>query len=278
MFQLLKKSPIFVVLSFLISGCSGLPTQPANRIIETPHFEVISKKANGLIDQYGEKVLWVIDLDNVLLVMDEDLGSEPWFDWQTEMIRTKDPVYRVTETFELLVQMNTPLLNRQKMHLTEAEIPFQMKAFQARGGDALVLTARSPDTKPGTLGSLKANGYRFEQSGVYKNWKGSRKFMNELAKNPREIEFSEGVIFSRGQDKGQTLRVFLQKAKKTYSAIVFVDNKISNSRAVFDAFTQEKVDLTVYRYSHEDPAIEAFKLKDKKAVMDDWTQFKSSLR
>ena len=85
-------------------------------------------------------------------------------------------------------------------------------------------------------------------------------------------------MFTRGQDKGKSLLAFLKHAEKKYLAVVFVDNKILNVKQVIDAFAQENIDFTAFRYSHEDSAIEAFKSKDKKAVMVDWIRFKPTLR
>ena len=269
----------FSIVTLLIAaGVLTQSSKPAFAIIETPHFETISKKTQSLLAQYGAgQVLLVLDLDNVLMVMDEDLGSEQWFDWQAEKIKSKDPVDRVAETFDLLVALNIPLLNRQTMHATEKEFPGMVQSFEKQGGDAMVLTSRSPETQEGTLRELHRNGYDFDQNSIEKNWKGERKFLPEFVDAPKEVEFHAGVFFTSGQNKGGMLRALLKKAQQIYRAIVFADNKEKYGKQMHEAFAKESVDLTVYRYTHEDAAMEDFKKKDKRPVVEAWERFKKTL-
>ena len=53
--------------------------------LETSSFEEIQKKVYELGKKYGPKnVLVVLDIDNTVLKMNQDLGSDQWFTWQQD--------------------------------------------------------------------------------------------------------------------------------------------------------------------------------------------------
>src|SRR5947209_1487277 len=61
---------------------TGLAVQ-ASELEATKDFADAAAAVNSYVDKYGgEHVLLVLDIDNTIMSMDGDLGSDHWFEWQ----------------------------------------------------------------------------------------------------------------------------------------------------------------------------------------------------
>ena len=53
----------------------------------TTEFATVVEQVDDFVKKYGTRnVLLVVDLDNTLLAMNQDLGSDQWFTWQETLL------------------------------------------------------------------------------------------------------------------------------------------------------------------------------------------------
>ena len=74
----------------LLAGCA-IQTAPAAPTIErvvTSDLATLRQHAEQAAAAVGkENVLVIFDIDNTILAMEQDLGSDQWYDWQKELQR-----------------------------------------------------------------------------------------------------------------------------------------------------------------------------------------------
>lgn len=199
-------------------------------------------------------ILMVFDIDNTLLAMDSDLGSDQWFDWQYKMLKTgpTNPAL-VAEDFPGLLTAQNVLWNLGEMSPPEEQQPVIIKRMQAAGFTSLLLTSRGPEAHDVTIKALLNNGYDFslstlpplagyagtffpynrdniKQSGITTQ----EAIAMELAYDsketcltkklgfdapclhkPRGVKYANGVFLTAGQNKGAMLRTILAKTGHT---------------------------------------------------------------
>lgn len=255
----------------------------------TAEFTDIFKTVEKLGRQCGPKnVVIAFDLDNTLMVADQDLGSEQWFDWQSALLqkKTASSDQLVGNTFDQLIQADVLIKKTMKMHPAEKDLADQVRHLQQEGFLTLVLTSRGPEQDAATVRELERNGFHFAQStlphppnGVFLPYDQSHLDAAGFQKDevstlklgkPRSAEFKNGVFLTSGQNKGAMLRVILLKTGETPCGIVFVDNKEQYSDQLKTAYSHSTVTLATFRYSREDQAMKDFENKDKTEVVQAW--------
>lgn len=244
-------------------------------------FSEVQSEALRLSASYGkEKVLLVFDIDNTLLAMQRDLGSDQWYAWQRSLPE-HDP-WRVSH----LLQTQGFLYDVSSMRATEPVCqPKVVRQLQQAGFTTLLLTSRGHEFRDPTRRELLANGYDFrestltpragypdsyspydvsliEQSGISRQeaeqWipgDGGEPFAK-----PRPVSYQQGVYMTAGQNKGVMLRMILHKSDNVgkYSAIVFVDDQPRHTEHVRQAFANQNVELVTFRYTREDANVHRF--------------------
>src|SRR4051812_45933689 len=90
--------------------------------LETTDFSDVVALVNKVQSQnQAPKIILAFDIDNTLLSPDQDLGSEHWFLWQSDLI-SKGLPGAITTTVENLLTLQSWLYMLTKMHPTEAQI------------------------------------------------------------------------------------------------------------------------------------------------------------
>jgi len=254
--------------------------------ISTDDFTAAQRQAEAFAKEFGPgSVLFVSDIDNTLLAMNQDLGSDQWFTWQSGLLNS-DPQARQLAacSFPALLQAQALLFSLSDMHPPQASQPASVKALQAQGIVTMAHTSRGPDVRDVTLRELSDSRYdlaghtinpqagyagsylpynveRIEDSGLTREealaWLGR----NGEVSPPREVSFNEGVYMTAGQHKGAMLRMLLHKSgdSKRFKAIVFVDDTPKNIKAVREAFKNvEGIAVATFHYTHEDENVRRF--------------------
>jgi hypothetical protein len=135
----------------------GRPQAPA-----PPGFASVEQAALDLGAKYGTgRVLLVFDMDNTLLSMDQDFGSDEWYNWQ-RALAADDPA-----KIKSLTEIQGILFDLSAMHPPEPGVqPRVVAALQDRGFAAIVLTGRSPLYRSATERELGRNGFDFAKTAV----------------------------------------------------------------------------------------------------------------
>jgi hypothetical protein len=266
----------------------------ALQAFEERDFTVIDQKIRELGAQYGEgKVLVVYDLDNTLLAMNSDLGSDQWYDWQAAMLKAPETAH------DLVAKDGSGLLTVQgllyavgKMRLTQPELPAMFESLAKDGYRQILLTSRGPDFRDSTEREILRNGLAvfdpkkkenifygmpYDLKSLHKSCLTDDDKANFKLGEPRPISIGHGIILSSGQHKGAILKTFLCD-QKSYKAIVFADDKQKNVDAMVAAYgANPNTELVVFRYTREDERVKSFVEGDKAQAIMDWQTLSASL-
>lgn len=294
------RNPFALLAAAVLLATSPLATCQlalAGGSLETSDFADVSTAVETAIAEYGaENVLLVCDIDNTLLAMNQDLGSDQWFEWQSYLLANKpESPALVAKSFGDLLQVQGTLFTLGKMHPPQADLPARISALQETGVRTLVLTSRGDEYRKATIRELSANGYDFAKScmtvqnvpcGVYKPYdleaieqSGLTAEEAELFRlsKPRGVSFGDGVFMTAGQHKGAMLITMLARCPHTFKAVIFVDDHGRHVLRVYDALTRRGLDVTCLHYQREDDNVKRFRYCDKVEVTARWQRLQETL-
>lgn len=282
----------------------------------TDSFREVQAESLRLGRKYGnDKVLLVFDVDNTLLAMRQDLGSDQWFAWQ-ESLPATDP--QSVGDFPTLLRVQGLLFAVSSMRPTQPDQPEIVVQLQQAGFTTTLLTSRGFDFRDATRRELLANGYNFRKSALRVSYKrmaltpragfagpycpydvsqlGQSGISREEAekwlavrdsnpvqiKKPRLVSYNEGLYMTAGQNKGVMLRMLLHKSGKVgkFKAIVFVDDHPRHTRRIREAFANQSVEIVTFRYSREDANVRRFEASrngEKRRAAQLWRRLKQTL-
>lgn len=214
-------------------------------------------------------MLIAFDIDNTLLAADQDLGSEQWVDSLLEPLAK----LRRPDTQELFARRTAQLLDQTydsivrslshagRYHLTESGIPHRLTKLQRMGLPTIAVTSRSPAVASTTVRSLRANGIDFGRSQLGRDVPELR-----MPGATHAAIFHDGVLFTRGQDKGTLLSALLSLQLTAPDAVLFVDNKQKEVDRVRTALEAAGIEVLACRFSGLDEEIAAFHRQDQPAA------------
>lgn len=269
----------------------------AQERIDTNKFRVVSDKAHELASTYGvENVLIVYDTDNTLLAMNQDLGSDQWFNWQASLITAGTLKDAVALDFPGLLSVQGKLFALGSMSPPDSNAPVIVSNLQNEGFYSIVLTSRGFDYRDSTLRELKRNGYQFLKSSLHPQGGFPSTYLPYDLKNisdyglsegdiqklklgvPRPASFMDGIFMTSGQHKGAMLRTLLWKTDHSFPSILFVDDQTKNCDAIQAAFENQGVHVVTIRYSLEDDRVKRFQDGNKQPVIDQWNRLKEVVK
>ncbi len=178
-----------------------------------------------------EDTLVVFDIDDTLLTTPfvdgnagarEFFGSDSWYVWQSDLPAT-DPHRQACRfvflglNFEAAIAVSTPLA---------------AETVAAVANDKLMLTSRSPDYRGGTERELKRAGIPFPPSIAPQP-------ALSVMLNGKPLSYVNGILMTRGANKGEALRALLATAGRVYSDVVLVDDGWKNILDMSDASRQD---------------------------------------
>lgn len=257
--------------------------------VETKSFDEMAKKVIEMGEKHGkDNVLVVYDIDNTLMAMNQDLGSDQWFIWQEEL-KEKDSK-RVSDNFAGLLSAQGTLFALSGMKTPEPYTAKIVKDLQTKGFKSIVLTSRGPEFRNLTARELKRNDLDFYSSAIgpeggypssFNPFKGiESSFTDEEKKiykidSARAISFQDGVMMTSGQHKGAMLKAILKKTDFSPKAVVFIDDHKKHTERVEATFKDSGIETWSFRYGAWDANVEKFKKSDKRKVTQDWKKVKA---
>jgi hypothetical protein len=280
-----------LLLSFIcgVFFCSLWPKLFASEFRETSSIKDVFLKISEKSHKYGpHEVLVVFDIDNTLLKMNNDLGSDQWFSWQEKMMDTKTCSYFcVANDFENLLKIQGILFSLGRMNLVENEIPLYFQELKKMQVKAIFLTSRnimfrsltekalrennieSTDQELGTnlhlpYSFLPYNLKNIEEAGIT-----SEEAQLANLKEARPVTFYNGLYMTSGQHKGVMLKSLLHKYKLKFKAIIFVDDHQKHVDRMYQILGDE-IDLTAFRYTKLDSEVVKFHEASKEEVKKKW--------
>ncbi|MCF6764146.1 DUF2608 domain-containing protein [Thiotrichales bacterium 19S3-7] len=264
-------------------------------VLTSKHFSSVQTQATKLAEHYGKShVLIVYDIDNTLLAMNQNLGSDQWFSWQVHLLTSKpNSNALVAKSFQGLLAAQGLLFELSHMHLTEKVIPSIVKSLHDQGYPMVVLTSRGHDFDHVTLKALNDNQLNFDHyfnvnvanspyypysiDHLHADGLNQKDLSMLSTKSPRKVVFEEGVLFGAGQNKGILLKTLLAHSKDQIKAVVFIDDSQNNIDQFDQIIKQGDLAVIAIRYSGEDGAVKAFQASDKQKVTLQWQKLTQTL-
>jgi hypothetical protein len=237
-------SILCLVVLGLLSGCASLqPTsqQPDSVSVHTTaSFAEIAKHVSRVNAKYqAENVLIVLDIDNTLLTSTTDLGGDIWYQWQAGRLPLKPtPAQQVHCLYEDAIGL---LYELNPMQLTEKNLPQTIADWQASGNTVLAITARAPKYRAATERELARKNIHFsDQQGLL--W--------HAQFQARPLSYQQGIFMISGLNKGVMLEYLLNKIRRNFAAIIFVDDTYKNIQAVEKRFAlKQNVETICFHYT-----------------------------
>lgn len=252
------KLGLVLALTFCLPACSTplvLPEQnlPPSQLIESADLQDVQAIALQLAGIIGkDHVLVIYDLDNTLLAMEQDLGSDQWYDWQKNL-QAADRCDPNLVTDRLAAQ--GALYYTSAMRLTQPDGADIVRSVQDEGFDSIILTSRGADFSAATLRELRRNGFDFTRHPIGKG--DTLRF--KPTPDSRDTLYENGVYLTAGQNKGEMLLALLQATGTALpKAIVMADDKPENLQHVLDALAGQATSVQALRYNREDARVAAF--------------------
>lgn len=279
------------IVFFALACSSAL----ASEALQTNSFSEVFERIEREATVHGRaQVLVVLDIDNTLLRMANDLGSDQWYSWQEEIMKEENcsPACITRDPAKLLDYQGL-LFAIGKMVATEPTLAERINALQRKGQKIVLLTSRGHDFRSVTERALAQNGFNFRSSQMgssvaetYLPYDLARAADFGLTQEeveaarlqaPRPVSYQNGIYMTAGQNKGVMLKTLLHKYGARFKAVIFVDD---HQRHVdrMQAIVGDELDLTTYRYGGVDAIVTRFKESDKSAVSKNWQKLQDTLK
>lgn len=277
----IRKISFYVIALMHLAACSTV-VNTANLPIKTEQvmsLKSVVSQVSALNDIYGkDQVLIVVDIDNTLLTSSVDLGGDIWYQWQRGQLDIKpSDSQKVPCLFEDTIGLLYELL---PMKLTEKNAPDVVSAWQKGGNTVMALTSRAPKYRAATERELARNGFDFERSALSPKGLTAPVYRENTE---RELSYMKGVMMTSGMNKGEMLTYILEKTKRHFNAIVFVDDSEKNIVNVYEKFkSRNDIDTNIYHYvnveKNRELALGAVLTQEQADKMtNDWAVLNTSL-
>jgi hypothetical protein len=276
------------IAALVLSGLVARALASEQRV--TKNMAEVAAAVQKYIAQFGaEHVLLVLDIDNTIMSMNTDLGSDHWFEWQRDMLTTRPgSKFLVGKTLDDVLLVQGTLYNLNHMHPTESKTPAIVRKLQDQGISTMLLTSRGPDFRVATERELKRCGYDFSRStlpvknrpnGLFRAYDPAKPEQDGLTAaeikefnlgSPRDVSYSNGVFMTAGQHKGMMLLTMLHHADRDIKAVVYADDNPRHVANVFKAAVDRGLEVTSFQYLREVERVRRFKKSDKCDVYCRW--------
>ncbi|MGE3760412.1 MAG: DUF2608 domain-containing protein [Pseudobdellovibrionaceae bacterium] len=252
-------------------------------------------RAETLAKKYGAPhVLFASDLDNTLLKTNQDLASEPWFNWQFELLGKPMTDERIACDMPDLLHFFHVTISLSRVSPVQEDQAKAIQQMQKAGINTMAITARGDAVASATFAQLQANQIDFSKHNLAGDGYGAPHIPWNIEnpeasgltakdvkrwnlKSAMPVLYQRGVLFSDGQNKAALLRTLIHKTKRDIKAVVFWDNDEKNVHRVFDGFNAVNVEVAAIRASHQDTDIQRFNESNKTKVTDDYLALRKVL-
>ncbi|MFL5783837.1 MAG: DUF2608 domain-containing protein [Bacteriovoracaceae bacterium] len=248
----------FFLLSFIL-----VTNLWAHEALTTNNHADVVNKAAELGKRYGaDRVLVVFDIDNTLLTARQQLGSDQWFEWQSDAIARKTPEAAFT-TFDELLEAQANFYQLSKMELTQPDLPQLVQQLKTNGHSIFLLTSRGPNLRNVTERELTRNGLKFGDKTIMKGI--AEEFMEPPFK--MNVSFQNGIFMTAGHHKGEALQYLVKKSGRTFDAIVFADDLEKHTTRVGQTFANSsQPEVVTFRYGRIDSTVSDFRSSPKEEI------------
>lgn len=200
----------------------------------------------------------ILDIDNTLIKPTSNFGSDQFFNWQVKQI-TENGSKKITNSIPKLLSIMIQICNYIDYQLCEKGIDLLLSKLKKKYNlDIILLTARHKDSYK----SLKKNLINLNIFNL---------LSNNLINNYEYCGscYRDGIIFCNGGNKGEILKNCLEKKKKCFQKIIFIDDKQYNLESVYNKIQY----IECIRYDGCLAEVEKFDNDCKTQVLEEYKYF-----
>lgn len=284
----LSSRACWALIAALLLGL--LQASQASELNSTSDFAEIANVVEKAVAKYGaEHVLLALDIDNTIMSMDYDLGSDHWFEWQRYLLENEpQSSLLVASSFEGLLDAQGLLYEKGSMHPPQPQQPSIIAKLQRLGIATILLTSRGPEFRSMTERELKRCGYDFSITALKVPNATNETFLPydpsaperdgltnaEIAlynlSDPRPVSYENGLFMTAGQHKGAMLLTLLADSPREIKAVIYADDNLRHVGSVFSAANARGIDIGSFQYRAEEKRVQRFNYSDKSDVHLRW--------
>lgn len=263
-------------IALLTSACSSSPVLLDSRTNEASSLITALHAARSLTDAHdAEDILVVFDLDNTLLAMNTELGSNQWYDWQKTL---RDEQGCVAERVPELLKAQGAAYHAGSMRPTQPDAAAIVRQLQEEEFRVMILTARGLDFRLPTFRELRRNHLNFSRHAIPMDddthFSGLTYFPD--SGKARAVLYEDGVFMVAGQHKGEMLKSLLQRLDWEWpEAVVMMDDSEKNIKHMESTLGLLGIPHRLYRYTKEDSRTENF---NTELAAQQWEQVAPALK
>lgn len=238
-------------------------------------YGIINQTVLEKVQTYGaDQVLMVLDIDNTILTSDTELGSDFWYQWQTDKLPVKPRPDQKLDRDCLFDEAISMLYELGTMGLTDSLLPGYIRGWQNSGVTVFALTSRSPQCRPATERDLEHCDIDLSLTSL-RTADGQE--VPYYAAADSKLSYEHGIFMTTGANKGIRLAEIIKRSGRSFKAIIMVDDtwkNIDNVKANTSNYGAGEVILFFYtkinteRLAHNNNAI--FTQEQAERMDEDW--------
>ncbi len=211
-------------------------------IVEIAHFHEIEKHLTP-------ETLLVLDIDDTLIVPEQMLGCDEWFQHRIKQHKQKN--ISAADALDLALVEWEAIRHVTRMELCEPETHRLIHKLQAKKLPIMGLT-----TQRLTLAACTAKHLRGHEIDLAKTAPSGDD--HYFCAHGKGILYRDGILFTAGTPKGEALFRLCDAMGHKPTHIVFVNDKASHLKEVEETATKRSVKFVGLRYAHSDARKAAF--------------------
>lgn len=238
------------------------------------------------------ETLVVFDIDNTLLRLPNDFGSEQWFLWQSELLkRNTQTLPLVTDSIEHLLQAQSWIYYQNPMSIVDWKEKQWIEHLQRVGAAVITLTSRSLNVKEATLRELHRNQIPLTSARALGLQVQSKAYLpyelNRLAESgltPQDVtefklgpasyvSFDLGAFITQGQNKGIMLKTLIHRMNRQFKSIIFIDDRLTHIESMRKMASRISEKVYSIHFNYSENWTQPFLFGDKSKVEKQWCDF-----
>ena len=213
------------------------------------------------MDKYREEgVLFLYDIDNTLVTLNQTLGTDQWFCYRFNQLLAE--MDNIQDALDKALAEWTSIQYISKIHEVEKGSSEIIKSQQEDGIMCIGFTTRGLTLSHCAVSQLNSIGIDFTATAPVKH--------DLLFLTSQSIIFRHGVLFTAGTHKGTTLIEFLNQMNFSPKKIVFINDKHKDLAQVEEGCNILGIPFIGLRYNYLDNVVKAF---DPEIAKLQWDKF-----
>jgi hypothetical protein len=202
-----------------------------------------SLNIDEVFKQTGSEILFLLDIDNCILVAEQPSGRDEWWQYQVDKLQAEGwPVAKAeaaaSELFNRAQHTASNVLVDQQQNL-----PALIASALNQGHTVYGITARNYKIAQLTHRQLQQFNILFS---------GNKHNLTHTIEQ-KDVLLQDGILFCNDINKATCLQTFesaLAKPLKDYQKLVFVDDKWQNCQRLHQFCQQQQLNSAIYHYRY----------------------------